>query len=438
MSQENDSRGALLALGFGTTVVMWTLGYLLRIPGVSAPPALLAVLLLLLVLGGGYMSGRLREGAWKAGLKTGLLVAALNLLILGSVLGGGSGEPNDVAPSALFWIPGWFVLSALLGAVGGAIGGAKRPVTDGSGEARNWTGAFGLIGAGATFLLLIAGGVVTSAGAGLAVVDWPNSFGYNMFLYPLAKMSGGIYYEHSHRLLGSLVGITTLVLAIHVFRTDRRKWLRGVLVLAVLLVIAQGLLGGMRVTGTPTLSTSAEDMSPSTLLAAYHGVLGQIFFGVMVSIMVFLSSRWKKSGDPVPTDSAGGDRINSIILVLIVLTQITIGAMQRHLDSGLLIHIGVAVIVLGFAVYVGMRVSQIEGDLAAIKKTGIAIVGITTVQFILGFATLLAVGFEPKPGPPSGGEVMIATFHQMIGAVLLAHAVMLMLWCHRLETPKRT
>ena len=65
----------------------------------------------------------------------------------------------------------------------------------------------------ATFLLVVAGGLVTSNEAGLAVVDWPNSFGYNMFLYPLAKMTGGIYYEHAHRLYGSLVGLTTIVLA---------------------------------------------------------------------------------------------------------------------------------------------------------------------------------------------------------------------------------
>ena len=75
--------------------------------------------------------------------------------------------------------------------------------------------------------LLAVGGLVTSAEAGLAVVDWPNSFGYNMFLYPLARMTGGVYYEHAHRLLGSLVGLSTLVLALQLQSSERRGWVRG-------------------------------------------------------------------------------------------------------------------------------------------------------------------------------------------------------------------
>ncbi|MBW7939502.1 MAG: COX15/CtaA family protein, partial [Candidatus Omnitrophica bacterium] len=138
-----------------------------------------------------------------------------------------------------------------------------------------------VVGVAATFLLIIVGGLVTSNDAGLAVVDWPNSFGYNMFLYPLSRMTGGIYYEHAHRLFGSLVGITTLVITFHLFRVDQRKWVKNFSLLVLAVVIAQGILGGLRVTGKFTLATSPEEVAPSLTLALVHGVLGQFFLGLM-------------------------------------------------------------------------------------------------------------------------------------------------------------
>ena len=88
---------------------------------------------------------------------------------------------------------------------------------------------------------------MTSAEAGLAVADWPTSFGYNMFLYPFSRMTGGIYYEHAHRLLGALVGLTTLVLALFLQRVETRRWVRRLGWAALLMVVVQGVLGGLRV-----------------------------------------------------------------------------------------------------------------------------------------------------------------------------------------------
>ena len=126
-----------------------------------------------------------------------------------------------------------------------------------------WTALFSKVGVAATFLLVVAGGLVTSNEAGLAVVDWPNSFGSNMFLFPLARMTGGIYYEHAHRLFGALVGLTTIVLAVRLWRYDNRGWLKRLSLVAVVLVIVQGSLGGLRVTGGFTMSTSEADMAPT-------------------------------------------------------------------------------------------------------------------------------------------------------------------------------
>src|SRR4029077_4018027 len=99
----------------------------------------------------------------------------------------------------------------------------------------------------ATFPLLFIGGLVTSKGAGLAVPDWPTTFGYNMFLYPWSKMVGNIFYEHSHRLVASFVGLLTLALAFLLWFRERRTWMRWLGVGALGLVMAQGILGGLRV-----------------------------------------------------------------------------------------------------------------------------------------------------------------------------------------------
>ena len=131
-------------------------------------------------------------------------------------------------------------------------------------RAVDWLPVFAWIAVVATLLLISIGGLVTGFRAGMAVPDWPNSFGSNMFLYPLAKMTGGVFYEHAHRLLGSLVGLTALTLAI-LLAIDRRS--SGVLILVWcvgLCVLLQGILGGLRVTDN------------STHLAVVHGFFAHV------------------------------------------------------------------------------------------------------------------------------------------------------------------
>src|SRR6266496_6384873 len=123
---------------------------------------------------------------------------------------------------------------------------ASRPAQN-SGDVSVWPHRLAVILACATFPLLFIGGLVTSKGAGLAVPDWPTTFGYNMFLYPWSKMVGNIFYEHSHRLVASAVGLLTIALAIAFWLEERRHWLRRLGVAALLLVILQGVIGGLRV-----------------------------------------------------------------------------------------------------------------------------------------------------------------------------------------------
>jgi len=376
--------------------------------------------MLLCLLGGGIVAGRL-TGRMKAGLYAGLVASILNLLILGSLLAGS--EPNAVIPSALIWVPGSLLAGAVVGALGGAFGSRRAT----SPAPRNWTASFALVGVIATFLLLIAGGIVTGSESGLAVVDWPNSFGYNMFLYPLAKMSGGIFYEHAHRLLGSLVGLTTLVLAIHLARFEKRRSVKQLAFTILLLVIVQGILGGLRVTGKPTLSTSPEVMEPSLLLAAVHGVTGQIFFGLFVALAIFLSTPWIKNtlGEK---RSAPTDRGLATAFVILLVAQITLGAVQRHFAGGLWLHISLAVVVLGVGVAGGARAWGLYEDTPTVGRTGQAVLLVLIVQMVLGVVSLAATGIHPSGGMPSAFDVTATTIHQAVGAVLLALAVGLLLW----------
>ncbi|MGH7264342.1 MAG: COX15/CtaA family protein, partial [Candidatus Rokuibacteriota bacterium] len=132
----------------------------------------------------------------------------------------------------------------------------------------------------ATLVLIVAGGLVTNTGAALAVPDWPTTFGHNMFLFPWAGMVGGVFYEHSHRLLGAVVGLLTLGLAAALWLTEARRWVRLAGAAAVGVVCVQGLLGGLRV-------VLLEDA-----LAIVHGCLAQAFFALVVALAAFTSPRW--------------------------------------------------------------------------------------------------------------------------------------------------
>ena len=122
--------------------------------------------------------------------------------------------------------------------------------------------------------------MVTSKGVGLAVPDWPTTFGYNMFLFPVSQWIGGIFFEHTHRLLASAIGLLTIVLAVWLWRAETRKWLRVLGVVALGAVILQGVLGGLRV-------TMLKDE-----IGIFHACLAQAFFGLLVLIAVATSARW--------------------------------------------------------------------------------------------------------------------------------------------------
>lgn len=425
-----DQRAALLALAFGTSTAMWALAYLSRLTAPLLPPWLLFLLLLACLLAGGWLMGR-AGGSAARGAAVGGLASLLNLLILGSVIGGA--VPGALRRGALLWVPASVVLGALLAAAGAWL--AARRSARGRAPRLVGDAAFAGVAAATTFLLLGAGGLVTSKEAGLAVVDWPNSYGFNMFLYPLSRMTGGIFYEHAHRLLGSLVGLTSLVLALHLQFAPRRALLKR-LAWAILVAVAlQGLLGGLRVTGRLTLSQSSAAMAPSTLLALVHGILGQLCFALLVALTALASRGWRSSAPPAARASAATERQLGLALLVAVGIQLALGALLRHYARGMFWHVSFAMVValLGFAV--GARHWGLYGGLPWLRPLGRALTLAIGLQLLLGTGALVAVSATPAPGHIPWWEALLTTVHQLTGALILGLATLIVLWDRRLLAP---
>jgi len=271
--------------------------------------------------------------------------------------------------------------------------------------------------------------------AGLAVVDWPNSFGYSMFLYPLSRMTGGIYYEHAHRLFGALLGLTTLAVAIRLWRVETRSWVRILAAVAVAAVVIQGLLGGLRVTGRLTFSTAPEDMAPSIGLAILHGVFGQLFLALMVVLAAANSRRWRTAPERQPELRAATDRTLQTVLVGALVVQLLLGAIQRHLAQGLVVHISLATIVTILVIAAGARAWGLFHGVWPMQRLGQLLMSLVGIQVALGIAALAVTQGRAIVGHPTTIEVTIATAHQAAGAALLALAVLLAAWTRRLYQP---
>jgi cytochrome c oxidase assembly protein subunit 15 len=241
---------------------------------------------------------------------------------------------------------------------------------------------FALLTAAATFVLVWIGGLVTSHEAGMSVPDWPTTYGYNLFFFPVSKWLGGIFFEHTHRLVALGVGLLTTILALWLFGRKCRpllrwggvlmalggvvycairqsampaaghldeylmlvaigatafaasfywpkceaspKWLRWLGVAAFIAVVAQGVLGGLRV----RLSNDP--------LGIFHATLAQLFFLLMSAIALFLTGFWRK----LPARAEGDTRGLRYFLAaatLLILGQLAIGATMRHQHAGLAI-----------------------------------------------------------------------------------------------------
>ncbi len=412
-----------ITLGFAAAVTMWTLGFLFHIPGVHLPPASIAGALIAALAAWGLIAGRLAGP--KVALGAGLVAGLICLLILGSLLAREDAD-NSLRPGWPILIVGWLLASTALAGVAGFLGSRKGHLDPAS---RDWHAFFAVVAAVSVLPLIIIGGLVTSHEAGLAVPDWPNSFGANMFLYPLARMTGGIYYEHAHRLFGSLVGLTTLVFTVFTFIADRRRTVKVAALGLFLLVCLQGYMGGIRVTET------------SLPLAMAHGVTAQLFFAGMCIMAAACSARWKSTEPRHAGVIPGSPRILSTVLVALLFVQLAFGAMLRHMGPvqgahAMMSHIANAVIVIVVAIGAGTRAARaIPGD-PLFRRLGKGTMHASLTQFLLGGAALWAVLAYKDREPPATVDVLLTTAHQALGAIVLALAALLAAWSRRLILPK--
>ena len=407
MSPSTGRAAPVLVFGFGTTATMWAIGYVSRLPLVMAPSPVVAVLLGLCLPVGGLIGAR-ETRRMTDGILIGLLSSALNLLILGAFLSSPT-EADTFTRSPVVWVPVFLGLGAVLGGLGGLLGSRMPPPKI---ENHAWAGRLAVVAAAATLLLVVAGGLVTGEEAGMDVPDWPSSFGYNMFFYPVSRMSGGIYYEHAHRLFGTLVGLTCLVLAVMVLRRDESITAKRLAAIVFGLVCVQGILGGLRVT---------ED---SRGLAVFHAVLGQLIFGLLVVLAAMTSKLWRGPEPPKETSRATTERKITRVFFLVVVVQILLGAVVRQLDWGLHIHITGAVAIFIFGLVVGFRLWGLYPEIDSLRQTGWGLLVLTILQVGLGLAALVVAGATTGMDTRPPSDVLITTIHQATGALLLGAAAL--------------
>ena len=285
----------------------------------------------------------------------------------------------------------------------------------------------------ATVLLICAGGLVTSTSSGLAVPDWPTSYGWNMFTFPMKHMVGGIFYEHGHRLIASGVGFLTIVLAVWIWKADPRRWMRVLGFTALLAVCLQGLLGGITVLYfLPTAVSTA------------HAGLAQIFFCLTIALALFTSSGWQRPATE-PVDD-GTLRVVATATTAAIYAQVLVGATMRHSDAGLAIpdfplvfggvlppqwtaqiavhyahRIGALIVTLAIAATVG-HVWYHHPNRAELRRPAILLSCLVLAQVTLGAFVIW-----------SEKNVAINTAHVVVGALTLGTSLVLALRSHRVR-----
>jgi cytochrome c oxidase assembly protein subunit 15 len=444
-----------VVLGFAAAVATWVVWFLTHTPALRLPPAVAGPVLLLVQAGVIAWLGRGVPGAgrWRVGVLAGLIAAGINLLILGSKIVqpavDAAGQPapqpglGGLVPGAGMIIVGFMVASAAVGLIGAVVAGFLAKGPGETQPASYWLGRFSVVACIAIVPLLTLGGLVTSTASGLAVPDWPGTYGANMFLYPIGLMAEPrIYFEHTHRLFGTLVGLTTLTLLVFTLVVDRRRWAKIVAFVLFLAVALQGWMGGARV------------YEQSQMLAVLHGVFAQLFFAGTVAFAAALSPGFARADTPALT---GRGRGLGLWLLASLAVQLLMGALYRHLGSThpLWTHVGFSLVVVTLAVLSGSwwigaaRANAGDPLLARLRRLGAGLHASVGIQFLLGWVALLAVltNGSASRGIPKADqlataqavpvwEATVRTAHQANGALLLALATLACVWAWRLVGPR--
>lgn len=296
----------------------------------------------------------------------------------------------------------------------------------------------------ATFPLVWVGGLVTTTDAGMAVPDWPNTYGYNLFLYPWSTWLAGpwdLFVEHGHRLLGAAVGLITIGLLIGLWRAEQRRWVRGLGVTALALVIFQGVLGGMRV------------LFDERTLAMLHGCTGPLFFALTVALVVFTSRRWLSGDVGLTHANAGHVHRLAIVTCILVYLQIVLGAVLRHVPvatepATFVLAVRFHLILAGvLAAHIAWLVWSVTRHFWRVRPLGglAWLLGVLLdVQLLLGAGTWIVKYSVPAWASPwisTGGTAIVdggpwqthtITAHVAVGSLLLVTSLALALYAQRL------
>ncbi len=334
-------------------------------------------------------------------------------------------------------------------------------------DASRWPHRFAVLLVAATVTLIFVGGLVTTTESGMAVPDWPTTFGYGMFSFPLEDWVGGgweLFIEHGHRLLGSIVGLITIAFLLSLIRCDRRRWMWGLGLLALAAVIFQGILGGTRV------------IENERTLAMVHGCFAPIFLSLCVCNAVFTSRRWHLSFanadkrvvkdqidrkpnqasappvNPFAGAKSGAFLFAAAVLVFAAYAQIVLGAQLRHLPAtasaatGLtfaIFHVVAAVVLVIFAIAISLAARRMfkAADLSAQQdkslNTGVRQLAHWLNLLICGQVALGCATWVLNYGWPNWlvteqtsivvaqnfWQTVITTGHQTTGSLILAACV---------------
>jgi cytochrome c oxidase assembly protein subunit 15 len=282
-----------------------------------------------------------------------------------------------------------------------------------------WLHRFACLVAFATFILIVAGANVTSHRAGLAVPDWPTTYGEFMFSFPMSKWVGNILYEHGHRLIASTVGMFTVILAIWLVRVEPRRWVRRLGIAALAVVIAQGVLGGLTV----------KFMLPPSISIA-HASLAEAFFCITVALAFVTSGRCM---EPLPAAEAPNARLVqrfALVSTAAVYAQIILGAAIRHAESGLFLHIVGAIAVFGCVIACLFVVLFTVKQRGFLRHT-ILLLCLVTAQIAVGLATMMVRVPKNAEGQLSAAQTLVPTAHLALGALILATSLGITLKTYR-------
>ena len=269
------------------------------------------------------------------------------------------------------------------------------------------------------FGLIIFGALVTSNDAGLSVPDWPTSFGS---LYRIPPLTGGVFYEHIHRMIAQGAGLLTIILAVWTQRIDRRGWMRKLGWSALGIVIAQGILGGL---------TVLFYLPPA--ISSAHATLAQMYFCIMVSIALFTSRSFIETA-PMQLPQNERPKLTSLAYasVAAVWLQLLFGAAFRHNGLKVMWHLVWFVVAISILTWTMVRILRSYREVTALRTPIFWLMGFLTLQILLGFGAFVTrVVMSANSPAPMTSLVITTVAHVAVGALILATTVILAIQSRR-------